>query len=139
MLALALVAASLAGGQAAVAQSFTCNLGKQPACLDYSDKVCSSFAKCVSSDAICFNSYTCDYKGFVCKSDLLDIAEKHDDLVNDYNDLAGRYDELLRKAKSLASDYDDLVSNRNALASNLEDVKRCVSYADTIEEAQDCF
>lgn len=132
VVALALVAASFVGGQAAVAQSFTCNFGKQPACLDYGDKVCSSSGKCVSDDAICFNSYTCDYQGFVCKSDLLDVARKHDDLANDYNDLVGKYDELLRKAKSLANEYDEL-------SSELEDAQSCVYYADTVEEARNCF
>lgn len=126
-------------GSGAMAQSFTCSYGKQPACLDYGDKVCSSFGKCVSDNAICFDSYTCDYQGFTCKSNLVDLAGDYDDLADDYN-------ELLRKAKSLESDFDSLLSKSRMLATDydgladqFETAQSCVEYADTIEEAQGCF
>lgn len=75
-------------------QSFTCSYGKRAACLDYSDKVCSLFSKCISSDAVCFDSYTCDYNGFVCKSDFNEIVDKYDGLVTKHNDLISRIDSL---------------------------------------------
>jgi len=86
------------------AQSFSCSIGSQPACLDYGDKVCSSNGKCVTSDAVCFDSYTCNFQGFVCKSDM---------------------DELSDKAKRMAQGYDEL---RYCLsrADDMDDVAKCV-------------
>ena len=96
---------------AAVAQRyFSCPGFERAVCLDYGDKVCSSFAKCVDQNSVCFDSYTCNFKGFVCKSTL--------------DDLADEYDDLLRKAKSIASDFDSY--------------RDCVRYASTIDEAQSC-
>lgn len=69
------------------AQSFSCRMGSQPACLDYGDKVCNSTAKCVSSDAVCFDSYTCNYSGFVCKSDMDDLAKKAKRMAEGYDEL----------------------------------------------------
>ena len=98
--------------------NFSCSYGKQGACLDYGDKVCSSFAKCVNNNAVCFDSYACNYKGFICKSkfdDLADaceeISDKHDDLVNQYNGLLHKY-------------------------RNLSD---CISSASSLSEAHDCY
>lgn len=113
-------------------ENFSCPFGKQGACLEFGAKVCSSTAKCVSNDAVCFDSYTCGYQGFICKSKFDDlateyddlrrkcrnIASEHDDLVSDYNELLGRYQEI-------ASDHDDLVS--------------CVTYASSLEEARACY
>ena len=73
--------------------------------------MCSSSAKCVSDDAICFDSYTCDYSGFICKS-------KFDELANEY-------DELTTRCKDIAREYDELVS--------------CLSYASSLEDAQNCL
>ena len=102
----------------AYGDSFSCSYGKKAACLDYGDKVCSSFSKCVSSDAQCFDSYTCNYKGFICKSKFDDIADEYDNLVEEYND-------LLRKYKNKISEYENL--------------QACISYASTLSEAQDCY
>jgi len=79
------------------AQSFSCPIGKQASCLDYSDKVCSYSAKCVRNDAVCFDSFTCDFKGFICKSEFDDVVEKHNKLVRTINDLQ----HCLRMADSL--------------------------------------
>lgn len=97
-----ITAGLLISGVASYAQSFSCNYGKRAACLDYGDKVCNSFAKCVSSDAVCFDSYTCNYKGFVCKSTLDEIIEEHEKLVSRVDDLEW----CLRRA----SDMDDVSS-----------------------------
>lgn len=128
-----IVSLFLFGSQAAGAygNNFSCAYGKQGACLDYGDKVCSSFAKCVDSDAVCFNSSTCGYKGFVCKSKLDSLAADYDDLLGrcknislSHDDLVDRYNELLSKLRSIASDFGDLQS--------------CVSGATTLAEAQAC-
>lgn len=87
-----------------LSQSFSCMIGTQPACLDYGDKVCSSNSKCVRSDAVCFDSFTCNYAGFVCKSDMDDLADK---------------------AKRMAQGYDELRFCLNR-ADDMEDVADCV-------------
>lgn len=79
-------------------------------CIDYGAKVCKSSAKCVSSDAQCFDGLTCYPGGFVCKKDF-------DSLVRDF-------DGLKSKAIDIARTYDEFSS--------------CVSYAVTIEDAKGC-
>ena len=74
------VVMAIGNEQVIAQQSFSCPYGKTASCLDYGDKVCSSYSKCVSQDAKCFDSYTCGYEGFICKS-------KYDDVVDEYNDL----------------------------------------------------
>ena len=116
LLLVALVVAlgpSTAGAQ----DAFSCSWGKRGACLDYGDKVCSQLGKCVDEDAVCFNRSTCDYNGFVCKSDL--------------NNLSDEYDTLLSKAKRLASDYDDMHSSYS-------DILQCLGRAMEIEDARRC-
>jgi hypothetical protein len=82
---------------------FSCPIGRRAACLQYGDKI-------VDQGAQCFSSYTCGYGGFVCKSDLTELADQ--------------YDELLRKAKAMATEYD---SYRNCIlrASTLNDTRYC--------------
>lgn len=111
MFRIVLFAATLIVASPAFTQNFSCSFGTRAACLDYGDKVCSSMGKCVSSDAICFDSYTCGFKGFVCKAKLDEVADEYDKLVGKYN---------------------KLVDNAN-------DVQRCVSNADTLEDAQFCL
>lgn len=102
----------------AFGETFSCSFGKRAACLDYGDKVCSSFAKCVDSNAKCFNSYTCGYKGFVCKS-------KFDDLADEYDNVIAEYNSLLRKYKNAVSGHEDL--------------RNCVSFASSLDEAKSCY
>ncbi|PHR29466.1 MAG: hypothetical protein COA36_04150 [Desulfotalea sp.] len=116
----------------AYGNNFSCSYGKRGACLDYGDKVCSSSSKCVSSDAVCFDSYQCGYGGFVCKSKLDDLAVGYDHLVSNFknvaserDDLVDDYNNLLRKYKSKVSEYDDFES--------------CVRYASTLDEARYCY
>src|SRR5262245_13103089 len=59
-------------------QSLSCSYGSEPACLDHGAVVCKSTAKCVGNDAVCFDAFTCDYKGFVCKSKFDEAAEAYD-------------------------------------------------------------
>jgi len=97
------------------AQSFSCSFGT-PACLGYSDKV-------VSSNAICFDSYTCS-GNFVCQSDLQNVAYKYDDLVDEYNELVEKANEAMEKARRNKSKYDDL--------------SFCVMYASSLEDGRNC-
>jgi hypothetical protein len=97
--------------------SFSCPFGKKAACLDYNDKVCSFMARCVGSDAVCFDSYTCDFKGFVCKSDFDDLADQHESL-------ALRFEELSDQARNLLRALDEMQS--------------CVTSAGSLLEAQTC-
>jgi hypothetical protein len=55
------------------------------------------------------------------------------------------YDELLRTHNQLVDEYNDLLDERDqlrsagrVLARNLEDIKICLQYAVTLEDAQAC-
>ncbi len=122
----------LASNVSAFGDSFSCSYGKRGACLDYGDKVCSSYAKCVSSDAVCFDSFTCNFKGFICKSKFNELADEYDSLLikckniaSEHDELVDEYDNLLRKYKNAISEYEDLQS--------------CISGASSLEEAQSCY
>jgi hypothetical protein len=96
---------------ASAQQSFSCSFGSEPACLDYGAVVCKSGAKCVTRDAICFDSFTCDYDGFVCKSDADDAVKKA------VGEVADEYESVRRK-------YNNLVNCLNG-ASDMDDVRLC--------------
>jgi hypothetical protein len=69
-------------------QNFSCLSGADGACLGFGEKVCSSQGKCVSSDAMCFDVYTCGYgynNGIVCKKDYDSLVGEYDSLINQYN------------------------------------------------------
>ena len=123
-----LVAATGAHGYG---NNFSCPYGKQGACLDYNDKVCSSFAKCVNQNAVCFDAYTCDHRGFICKS-------KFDNLAADYERVADNYDDLARNCRSLSDEYDALIEEHERLQRNYRNLSDCVAYANTLQEAQGC-
>ena len=112
--------------------SFSCSYGKKAACLDYNDKVCSSSAKCVSSDAICFDSYTCDYNGFICKTKFNNLVDEYEDLSNSCRIIAANHDDLV-------SEHDDLLYNYRNSVSEYEDLQSCISYASTLAEAKSCY
>ncbi|MFT4160916.1 hypothetical protein [Shinella sp.] len=95
---------TMGGSIATAQQSFTCNWGKEAACLDYGAKVCSQFGKCVDENAVCFKKSTCDYNGFMCTSD---------------------HEEYAKKAKAMAANYDDFRSCVTR-ASDMDDVATCV-------------
>ena len=123
--------AAIAFAMPAFGGNFSCSFGKQGACLDYSDKVCPSSAKCVAQDSVCFDSLACGFTGFVCKSKLDGVAEEYESLVNKYNDLAS-------KCRRTARKHDDLVDEFNDLQSTLEDLVSCVAYANSLEDARAC-
>lgn len=120
-------------------QSFSCSFGSEPACLDYGAVVCKRNATCVAKDAICFNSYTCDYKGFVCKS-------KFDDAVDAYDTQLRKYNELVDKFNLLNSAYEEVQTELASAGSELEAARArarrmsdCLERVDTIEGAKACF
>lgn len=75
----------------------------QPACLDFGDKV-------VRQSAVCFDSYTCNYDGFVCKSDM----------------------------KKVVDAYDLVILKHNTLVNVVNGLKNCLRTADTLDDAQRC-
>lgn len=113
------------------AQNFSCSFGKQPACLDYSDKVCSSFAKCVDQNAVCFDSFQCGYEGFTCKSNVTELAEKYDNLVGKFNNLIDMNEDLTR-------DYNDVVEDLNSAKWKIDEIKTCLQNAVSMDDAQYC-
>jgi hypothetical protein len=108
----------------AEAQSFSCPIGKQASCLDYSDKVCSSFSKCVDQNAACFRESQCDYRGFACKSDVVKCANQYKELEQDYNALVNDYNEQVRLVRTLTDELDD--------------VEACLLFASSLSDAQLC-
>ena len=120
------------------AQNFSCSYGKRGACLGYNDKV-------VSSDAICFDSYTCNYEGFTCKSNLTDLGDDYDGLVGRFNDLVAKngrliddYNILLEENNDLVDDYNRLLRTSRELEDELNDLKRCLLYSNNLDDAQSC-
>lgn len=135
-----------------LAQNFSCSLGKEPACLDYGAKVCSSYGKCVDQNTSCFDTYQCNYEGFTCKSNVTKCNELYDELVRNFNNLLSDNNELVEEYNAQISKYDELVDGHNQLVSNYEDlegqarrlavaneeIKTCVENASDLDEAQEC-
>jgi len=115
----------------AAANSFSCPIGKRASCLDYNDKVCSMFAKCVDSDATCFDAYTCGFGGFVCKSKFDDLASDYESLRQTCRSVAYEHDQLVEKYNRMLSELQDAESRRDALA-------RCIMLATSLQQAQMC-
>jgi hypothetical protein len=121
-------AAAMAGG--VHAQSFSCSFG-EPACLDYGAVVCKSSAICVCKDAICFDSYTCDYNGFVCKSQFNEAVAEIDEKIRRHNLLVAEYNELNERHARVTAELESLRNDKRSADS-------CVESASTLEEAQFC-
>ena len=119
------------------AQSFSCSIGT-PSCLSYGETVCSSRGMCVRDDSICFDQYACNYEGFTCKSNLTDLGSDYDGLVIRFNSLLSDNETLLNNHNRLVNDYNELLETSQQLESSLDALRRCVSRANTISEAQAC-
>ena len=89
-------------------QNFSCNFGTTGACLGYNDKI-------VEKGSACFNQFTCDFKGFVCKSKFDDIVDEYDGLVRKHNDLLRRNRELADAAKEILDKNASLTTEYNGL------------------------
>tara|TARA_B100000378_G_C17925750_1_gene371414 strand:+ start:297 stop:692 length:396 start_codon:yes stop_codon:yes gene_type:complete len=116
----------------AFGNNFSCPYGKQGACLDYSDKVCSAFSKCVDQNATCFNQSACGYGGFVCKSDLESLANDYDSLASRCKRVASDYDDLVNKYNDLVNDYNNQLEKHNSY-------KNCIEYSQSLDDAKLCY
>lgn len=105
-------------------QNFSCRIGSQPACLDYGDQVCSSSGMCVDRDAACFDKYQCNYEGFTCKSNVTECVEAHEKLLKEHNELVDDFNNNLKIAKQMAARFDE--------------IKSCLNYASTLDDARLC-
>ncbi len=95
-----------------------CEGNKQMMCLGFEQKI-------VDNNAVCFEPFTCSQEGFVCKSELNDLADEHEALLAKHNDLVNTYNELL-------TEY-------NGNVTSFEDSQRCLIASATLEEAKDCL
>ena len=109
---------------AAHAQSFSCPMGGEPACLGYGDRV-------VDRSAACFDAYQCDYEGFTCKSHLTDCA-------SDYDGLQAEYNALVAKHNGLIKDFNALRDASLTVDQTLRDMQNCITWAESVEDARAC-
>lgn len=140
--AAAIIAVFLLSTADVFAQNFSCSYGRA-ACLDYGDIVCRSTAKCVNANAICFDSFTCDYNGFVCKSEFNDVIDEYNallgnnrKLVSEFNDLSENFNDLLTDSKIVV---DNLTSEVDALERAQTRLGDCVRSVGSLEDAQNCI
>lgn len=112
-------------------QVFECRMGQDAACLDWGETVCSNQGMCVDKNSACFDTYQCDYKGFACKSAVDECVKAHDSIVEDYNTLLADYETLRTEGGKLAESHEKLQLE-------LMELKYCLAYASTFEEAQFC-
>ena len=119
-------------------QSFSCGIGDRPSCLGFGETVCSSFGRCVSEDAQCFDSYQCNYEGFTCRSNVTDCVETYEDLLFTHNTLVNDYNDLLATRDDLSDDLSDLSNIATDLETKLKNMKVCLLYAASLDEAQLC-
>lgn len=115
----------------AFTNSFSCPIGKQGACLEFNDKICSSFSKCVSNDAVCFDSFTCDFNGFVCKSRFDDLFDQYGSLVDTCQEIAQNHDQLVAY-------YNELQRKNNLLIASFQKQNYCISQVSSLKEAKNC-
>ena len=103
----------------ASAQSFSCPIGREPACLDYGDRV-------VDQSAACFDTLQCDYEGFTCKSHVTSCAADYEALLQKHNALVDDYNALLEASQARETAAGDL---RDCLyrAETNDDVRRCTN------------
>jgi len=84
--------------------------------------VCSSSGKCVNQNAVCFDSFQCNFEGFNCRSNVTECVDRyerlmldHNNLVREYNDLLDTHNRLARDHNTLISDHRDLLDTHNRL------------------------
>ncbi|WP_303902992.1 hypothetical protein [Thiohalomonas denitrificans] len=95
----------------------SCPDSQKMVCLGYGDKI-------VGDNAVCFDRFECSQEGFVCKSELDDLANEYEGLLDKQNELTNRYNELVGVYESTVTDYRNL--------------KRCVEVASTLKDVQVC-
>lgn len=97
--------------------TYYCAEGKQMKCLGFGEKI-------VGNNDICFEPFSCSQEGFVCKSEL--------------NDLAGELESLFIKHNELVKTHNELLENFENTLAEYEQMERCVAAAYTLEEAKNC-
>ena len=125
--------------------NFSCPYGTDGACLDYGARICSSLAKCVDSNAICFNKSTCDYAGFACKSEVNkglnqyeELRRKYNTLIDDHNSLVADHKSLMNDARSLQDSYSNATQELEHALGKQKQIDECIAGADSLESAQMC-
>ena len=121
------------------AESFTCLNDTSAACLSRGESICTSQGRCVTSDAVCFESNTCAGGEFVCAADLrnhvsdftaqitqLTEAEEkarngHAAAVRDYNKVAESYSTVVRSYLEFQACVQSSPA-RNCQAMSLEEI-----------------
>ena len=120
------------------AADFSCPAGTKGACIGLNENVCVESAKCVSIDAVCFNAQACNYKGYVCKSEVDKLADEYDTLVKKYQEVSAKHDYLVEENNGMIKVYNELVNSYNAVVAQQAELKECVKQAETLEEVKDC-
>jgi len=125
---------------------FSCEAGFEPACQSYGSKSCSSSAKCVASNAVCFDYNTCDFKGLVCKSGYDNLQSDYTYLDLKYSTLSEECKEVAKRSDDLVSDYNNLLnkwkslnSERDDLEDKYQDLESCVNNAYSLDNAKSCY
>ncbi|TPW30818.1 hypothetical protein FJU08_09070 [Martelella alba] len=85
----------------AVSGDFFCPSNTNGYCAAPGSRVCGPDTQCVDKDAQCFAANTCDIRGFVCKSDMIEVIDAYNALQGDHDALTARYNLLARKNNDL--------------------------------------
>ena len=121
------------------AESFSCPLGSDPACLDYGAVVCKSMAKCVSDDAVCFESFQCGYQGFVCKSKLDDAIEEYENIYRQAKFLEKENATFRNELINIESEFTNARDESDKLKREFSELSLCVESAATLHDTKSCF
>ncbi len=109
----------------ACAQNFSCQIGMQPACLNYGETVCVNRGVCVDENAACYNKYQCDFQGFTCVSFIQECKKSYDELLRQHNELVEKFNRNLESAI--------------AVESRVNEIANCLREADILEQAKLCL
>ncbi|MDD7973461.1 hypothetical protein [Roseinatronobacter alkalisoli] len=160
MIRAAILLGVLSMANPAMGQSFSCNMGTRPTCLGFGETACSSSGKCVNQNAVCFDSFQCDYRGFTCRSNVVECLDRHECLLRDHNTLVDEYNGLLDTHSRLVRDHNALISDHRDLRAShsdlidqhrrnleftrqlqrdLDNVEGCLILARTLNDAQECI
>ena len=116
----------------------SCVIGKPAACLDYGHQVCASSAKCVDQSASCFNTYQFNYEGFTCKSNVSEIIDKYDILVENHNSPRDENQTLIDDFNGLVRTKISHIVDVSNLQDELNTIRSCIRNSNSHEEAQSC-
>ena len=102
---------ALISGAALAQDEFICHGLDRPACIP-------EYHKVVPERDVCFDQYTCDFKGFVCKSKFDEALKHMQEVIDAYNDLSqankaliNDYEDLSKRHRKLIDDYNQLLAD----------------------------